>query len=66
MTETLFNELYQLLFVMSAIYFTCIVLIFSIRFIRNVVYDVNTTMKFNLVDKLLILLSAALIITYLI
>jgi hypothetical protein len=65
MNETLFKELYQLLFVISTIYFLCVVLIFSIRFVRTVVYDVNTTMKFNLVDKILILLSAALIITYL-
>lgn len=66
MNETLFKEIYQLLFVMSTIYFSCIVLLFSFRFYRNVVNDVNTTMKFNLVDKILILLSLSVIIAYLI
>jgi hypothetical protein len=65
MNEILFKEIYQLLFVISTIYFLCVVLIFSIRFVRTVVYDVNTTMKFSLFDKILILLSAGLIITYL-
>lgn len=66
MNETLFKEIYQLLFVMSTIYFVCVVLLFSVRLYRNVAKDANTTMKFNVVDKLLILLSASVIITYLI
>lgn len=65
MTDLLFKEIYQLLFIMSTIYFSCIVLLFIFRVIRNVVYDVNTTMSFGLVDKILILLSASLILTYL-
>ena len=62
----LVKELYQISFVMSAIYFTCIVLLFIIRFVRNVFYDVNTVMKFTLVDKILLLISASIIISYLI
>lgn len=66
MNDILFREIYQLLFIMSTIYFVCVVLIFILRVIRNVVYDINTTMNFTLIDKILILLSASLILTYLI
>lgn len=66
MNEFIVKELYQLLFVVSTIYFACIVLLFIYRFIRSVAYQVNTTMKFTIVDKILLLASLGIIITYLI
>jgi len=60
------KEIYQLLFIMSTIYFLCIVLLFSIRFVRVVFYDVQATLNFTTLDKILILISASLILSYLI
>lgn len=65
MNEFIIKELYQLLFVMSTIYFSCIVLILTYRFIRRVMYQVNTTMTFNVIDKILLLIALGIIITYL-
>jgi len=65
MSEFLIKEIYQLLFVMSAIYLACVVFLFVFRLIRNVIYDLNTTLKFGVVDKFLLLLSLAVILTYL-
>jgi hypothetical protein len=65
MNDFLIKEIYQYLFIMSTIYLTCVVLLFCIRFIRNVVYDVNSSMKFGLSDKILMLTSLALIFAYL-
>lgn len=66
MNEILFNEIYQFLFVVSTIYFSCIVLLFVYRFIRSVFYNINTTMQFEWYDKLLILISLSISISYLI
>lgn len=66
MTEFLINEFYQFLFVTSATYFLCVVLLFIFRFIRAVVYDVKTTMSFSVIEKILLLASVGIIITYLV
>jgi hypothetical protein len=66
MNELLFKEIYQFLFVISATYFLCVALIFVYRVIRNVGYDVNTKMEFNALDKLLLLVTFGVIISYLI
>jgi hypothetical protein len=66
MNDFLIKEIYQLLFIVSAIYFGCVALLFLFRFVRNVRYNINTTMTFGLVDKILLLLTTSVILTYLI
>lgn len=66
MNDFLFKEIYQFLFVISAIYFVCIALLFVYRLIRNIRYDVNTKMVFNTMDKILLLISLGIIISYLV
>lgn len=66
MSEQLFKEIYQFLFVVSTTYLTCVVLLFLHRFIRRVKYKANTTMVFNVIDKILLLASLGIIIAYLI
>ena len=66
MNEFLFKEIYQFLFVVSATYFSCVALLFVYRFIRNVRYDVNTRMEFNILDKILLLIAFGIIISYLV
>lgn len=60
------KELYQIIFIMSATYFGIVGGLFLLRFIRSVVFDINTTMKFNLIDKILLLITFSIIIAYLI
>lgn len=66
MTEFFYKEIYQFLFIVSAIYFVCISLLFIYRFIRNARYNVNTRMEFSILDKILLLTSVGIIITYLV
>jgi hypothetical protein len=66
MNDLLFKEIYQFLFVVSATYFVCVALLFVYRVVRNVGYDVNTKMTFSALDKILLLISFGVIISYLI
>ena len=66
MNEFLLKEIYQFLFVVSAIYFVCVVLLFVYRLIRNIRYNVNTKMEFNTIDKILLLISLGTIVSYLV
>lgn len=60
------KELYQIIFIMSATYFGIVGGLFLFRVIRSIIFDVNTTMKFNLIDKILLLITFSIIIAYLI
>jgi len=66
MNDFLYKEIYQFLFVISATHFVCVALLFIYRLIRNIRYDVNTKMEFNTFDKILLLTSFGIIISYLV